>query len=178
MGAAAEKLAAGDSSSSAPVSVETQLAVERFLYRQAEVLDEKRWEEWLALFTEDGHYWMPVSDDQEDGEGVPNIFWENTNMMKMRIRRNNHPQAHSQAPQNRLCHVVSNVIVESEDPSGDVVVRSRFHCAEYLRYDVRSFTGKYRHYLKKTADGYRIALQRVDLVNREGPYEYVIQWWL
>ena len=178
MGAAAEKLAAGDSSSSAPVSVETQLAVERFLYRQAEVLDEKRWEEWLALFTEDGHYWMPVSDDQEDGEGVPNIFWENTNMMKMRIRRNNHPQAHSQAPQNRLCHVVSNVIVESEDPNGDVVVRSRFHCAEYLRYDVRSFTGKYRHYLKKTADGYRIALQRVDLVNREGPYEYVIQWWL
>ncbi len=178
MGAAAEKLAAGDSSSSAPVSVETQLAVERFLYRQAEVLDEKRWEEWLALFTEDGHYWMPVSDDQEDGEGVPNIFWENTNMMKMRIRRNNHPQAHSQAPQNRLCHVVSNVIVESEDPNGDVVVRSRFHCAEYLRYDVRSFTGKYRHCLKKTADGYRIALQRVDLVNREGPYEYVIQWWL
>ena len=120
MGAAAEKLAAGDSSSSAPVSVETQLAVERFLYRQAEVLDEKRWEEWLALFTEDGHYWMPVSDDQEDGEGVPNIFWENTNMMKMRIRRNNHPQAHSQAPQNRLCHVVSNVIVESEEPNGDV----------------------------------------------------------
>ncbi len=178
MGAAAEKLAAGDNSSSAPVSVETQLAVERFLYRQAEVLDEKRWEEWLALFSEDGHYWMPVSDDQEDGEGVPNIFWENTNMMKMRIRRNNHPQAHSQAPENRLCHVVSNVIVESEEPNGDVVVRSRFHCAEYLRYGIRSFTGKYRHYLKKTADGYRIALQRVDLVNREGPYEYVIQWWL
>ena len=178
MGEAAEKLASGDSSSSAPVSVETQLAVERFLYRQAEILDEKRWDEWLALFAEDGHYWMPVTEDQEDGEGVPNIFWENVNLMKMRIRRNNHPQAHSQAPENRLCHVVSNVIVESEDPNGDVVVRSRFHCAEYLRYDIRNFTGKYRHYLKKTPDGYRIALQRVDLVNREGPYEYVIQWWL
>ncbi len=178
MGAAAEKLAAGDRFSSATVSVETQLAVERFLYRQAEILDEKRWDEWLALFAEDGHYWMPVSEDQEDGEGVPNIFWENLNMMKMRIRRNNHPQAHSQAPENRLCHVVSNAIVESEDPNGDVVVRSRFHCAEYLRYDIRSFTGKYRHYLRKTPDGYRIALQRVDLVNREGPWEYVIQWWL
>ena len=178
MGEAAEKLAAGDRLSSAKVSIETQLAVERFLYRQAEALDEKRWDEWLALFAEDGHYWMPVSEDQEDGEGVPNIFWENLDMMKMRIRRNNHPQAHSQAPENRLCHVVSNVIVESEDPNGDVVVRSRFHCAEYLRYDIRSFTGKYRHYLRKTAEGYRIALQRVDLVNREGPYEYVIQWWL
>ena len=99
-------------------------------------------------------------------------------MMKMRIRRNDHPRAHSQAPNNRLCHVVSNVIIESEDANGDIVVRSRFHCAEYLRYDIRSFTGKYRHYLKKTPGGYRIALQRVDLVNREGPYEYVLQWWV
>ena len=74
--------------------------------------------------------------------------------------------------------MVSNVIVESEDAKGDVVVRARFHCAEYLRYEVRSFTGKYRHYLKNTEDGYRIALQRVDLVNREGPFDYVMQWWL
>ena len=99
-------------------------------------------------------------------------------MMQMRINRNNHPQAHSQAPENRLCHVVSNVIIESEDATGDIIVRSRFHCAEYLRYDVRNFTGKYRHYLKKTDDGYKIQLQRADLVNREGPFEYVLQWWV
>ena len=71
-----------------------------------------------------------------------------------------------------------NVIVESEDENGDVIVRSRFHCAEYLRYEVRNFTGKYRHYLKHTDSGYLIALQRADLVNREGPYDYVLQWWL
>ena len=178
MGEAAEKLAASDPLKMAEVSVDTQLAVERFLHRQAEILDEKQWEEWLALFTPDGHYWMPAREDQTDGEGVPNIFWENLDMMEMRIRRNNHPQAHSQAPNNRLCHVVSNVIIEDEAANGDIIVRSRFHCAEYLRYDVRSFTGKYRHLLKKTDDGYRIQLQRADLVNREGPFEYVLQWWL
>ncbi len=80
------------------------------------------------------------------------------------------PAGLGQAPNNRLCHVVSNTIVEHEDANGDVIVRSRFHCAEYLRYEVRQFTGKYRHYLKKTDDGYRIALQRVDLVNREGRF--------
>ncbi len=178
MGEAAAKLAAGDVNAVAEISTETQLAVERFLYRQAEALDEKQWDDWLGLFTDDGHYWMPAEEDQEDGEGLPNIFWEERNLMTMRIRRNEHPQAHSQAPDNRLCHVVSNVIVESEDANGDVVVRSRFHCAEYLRYTVRSFTGKYRHFLKKTPDGYRIALQRVDLVNREGPWDYVMQWWV
>ena len=178
MGEAAAKLSAGDPLAVSDVSIETQLAVERFLFRQAEILDEKRWDDWLTLFTQDGHYWMPAEADQTDGEGVPNIFWEDLNLMKLRIRRNNHPRAHSQAPENRLCHVVSNVIIESEDTIGDIVVRSRFHCAEYLRYEIRSFTGKYRHYLKWGADGYRIALQRADLVNREGPFEYVLQWWL
>ena len=162
----------------AEVSIATQLSVERFLHQQAEFLDEKQWDDWLALFSDDGRYWMPAAEDQSDGEGLPNIFWENLDLMKMRIARNNHPQAHSQAPENRLCHVVSNVIVENEDENGDIIVRSRFHCAEYLRYEVRNFTGKYRHYLKHTDSGYLIALQRADLVNREGPYEYVLQWWL
>ena len=178
MGEAALKLAGSDPFAVAKVSVETQLAVEKFLYRQAEILDEKRWDDWLGLFTEDGHYWMPAREEQADGDGVPNIFWEDLNIMQMRIRRNTHPRAHSQAPQNRLCHVVSNVIVEDEAANGDIVVRSRFHCAEYLRYEIRHFTGKYRHVLRRHGDSYRIALQRVDLVNREGPFDYVLQWWL
>jgi hypothetical protein len=74
--------------------------------------------------------------------------------------------------------VVSNVIIEDEAENGDIIVRSRFHCAEYFRYETRNFTGKYRHVLKKADNGYRIQLQRADLVNREGPFEYVLQWWL
>ena len=162
----------------AEVTAKTQLSVERFIHQQSEYLDEKHWEQWLSLFTSDGYYWMPAEEDQTEGEGVPNIFWENLDMMKMRIRRNEHPQAHSQAPNNRLCHVVSNIIIENQDQNGNIIVRSRFHCAEYFRYEVRNFTGKYRHYLKKTSDGYKIVLQRTDLVNREGPFEYVLQWWL
>ena len=175
---ACDILAGSDEAAMAQVSVDTQLAVEKFLYLQAELLDEKRIDEWMALFGDDGWYWMPAEADQTEGDGQPNIFWEDPGLMMMRNARNTHPRAHSQAPHNRLNHVVSNVIVESENSDGDVVVRSRFHCAEYFRYEVRMFSGKYRHLLKKTSDGYRIALQRVDLVNREGPYDYVLQWWL
>jgi benzoate/toluate 1,2-dioxygenase beta subunit len=163
----------------ADVSEETQRAVERFLYRQAEILDDKRWNEWLDLFTEDGRYWAPVTADQVENDGVPNIFWEDLNLMRVRIGRNNHPNAWSQNPANKLSHVVSNVIIEREDPNtGDIEVRSKFFCGEYLRYDVRYFTGKYKHHLVKTPNGYKIKLQRVDLLNSEGPFDYVIQWWL
>ena len=75
--------------------------------------------------------------------------------------------------------VVSNVIIESEDPTtGDVVARSKFFVAEFRLDAMRYFAGDYRHELSKQADGYRIRLQRVDLVNVDGPYDYVLQYWI
>jgi hypothetical protein len=49
---------------------------------------------------------------------------------------------------------------------------------EYRLEDQRYFGGKYTHTLKKIDDGYRIRLQRVDIANVEGPFDYVMQVWL
>ena len=153
--------------------------VEQFLYLQAEVLDERRWDEWLNLFTDDGIYWMPASTDQETGVGQPNIFYEDYHLMDMRIRRVEHPYAHSQAAGHRTTHLVSNVIVRNEDPSaGEILVTSRFHMLEYRLDDQRYFGGRYTHRLKTTDSGYKIKLQRVDLVNVEGPFYYFMQVWV
>jgi len=160
--------------------VDTQRQVEQFLYRQAEILDDCRWDDWLALFTPDGRYWMPVTRDQNQWDGVPNIFNEDIFIMEMRARRVVHPHAHSQHPPMRLSHVVSNVVVEKDDPrTGEVLARSKFYAAEFRRDNVRHFAGTYRHTLKRDGNGgFKIKLQRVDLVNAEGPYEYVLQYWL
>ena len=99
--------------------------------------------------------------------------------MRVRIGRINHPNAWSQSPPNRTGHVVSNVIVESEDAAtGDLIVRSKFHVVEYRNDEQRYFAGKYRHDLASTPRGYRIRLQRVDIVNVEGPFDYVLQYWI
>lgn len=161
------------------VHAELQQAVEQFLYYQAEILDERRWEEWLKLFTDDGIYWMPASPEQTQGEGVPNIFYEDLFLMEMRAKRLAHPRAHSQRPPSRTSHVVSNVVIEHVDgTSGDVSVRSKFYACEYRNDELRHFAGKYHHQLKKKGEGYQIQLQRTDLVNVEGPFEYVLQVWL
>lgn len=158
---------------------DSQRAVEQFLYRQAEILDARRWDEWLGLFTADGRYWMPASEEQTTGDGVPTIFFEDLDLMKVRVGRLGHPRAWSQQPPNRTSHIVSNVVIEREDAkTGDIVVRSKFHVAEFRLDTLRHFLGRYRHHLKRTASGYKIALQRVDLVNAEGPFEYVLQYWL
>ena len=73
--------------------------------------------------------------------------------------------------------MVSNVVIEKT--SGEELhVRSRFHMMELRRDELRHFGGTYRHHLKRTPDGFRIKLQRVDMFNSQAPYDYVLQVWV
>ena len=156
----------------------TQHAVEQFLYRQADLLDSKRWEDWIGLFTDDGIYWMPPEPSYTTWDGTPAIFAEDKNLMRVRMGRVLHPDAWSQRPLWGTNHVVSNVLIEKESADGEVMVRSRFHMMELRRDDVRHFAGSYLHQLKKTSEGYRIKLQRVDMTNAQAAYDYVLQVWV
>jgi benzoate/toluate 1,2-dioxygenase subunit beta len=153
--------------------------IEQLLYRQAECLDGRDWQGFIELFAADGVYWVPADPAQTTGDGVPSIFYEDRDLMTVRMRRLGHPRAWSQKTEWGTNHVVSNVVVEKEDPkTGDVVARSRFHMMEFRNDVTRHFAGSYIHHLKKTRDGYRIKLQRVDMVNAQGPYDYVLQAWV
>ena len=161
-----------------PNGRDTLRDVEQLLYRQAECLDGKRWQDFIEFFTEDGTYWMPAAPEQTTGDGVPSIFWEDRNLMTVRLKRLTHPRAWSQKTAWGTNHVIGNVILSKEDANGDLVVRSRFHMMEFRNDTTRHFAGSYIHHLKKTKNGHRIQLQRVDMVNAEGPYEYVLQAWV
>ncbi len=127
-----------------------QHEIEQFLYRQAELLDAKRWQDYVDLFAEDGIYWMPARPEDTTWDGVPSIFAEDKNLMNVRRGRVQHPDAWSQRPLWGTNHVVGNVIVERIAANGDVVARSRFHMLELRRDNVRHFAGGYVHHLKKT----------------------------
>jgi 3-phenylpropionate/cinnamic acid dioxygenase small subunit len=152
--------------------------VEQFLYHQAELLDAKRWQDFIDLFTADGVYWMPPEPSHTTWDGMPAIFAEDRNLMAVRMKRVLHPDAWSQRPLWGTNHVVSNVVIEKTAANGDVHVRSRFHMLELRRDDVRHFAGAYRHHLKRTREGYRIKLQRVDMTNAQAVYDYVLQVWV
>ena len=156
---------------------EVQYEAEQFLYRQSELLDSKKWQDWIDLFTDDGIYWMPPEPSYKTWDGMPAIFAEDKNLMTVRMNRVLHPDAWSQRPLWGTNHVVSNVVIEKNSP-GEIVVRSRFHMMELRRDDVRHFAGSYRHHLKKTGKGYCIKLQRVDMTNAQAAYDYVLQVWV
>ncbi len=168
--------------------------VETLLTRQAALLDAKRWGEWIELFDERGIYWMPAEPSQDDWVGQPSIFSEDPLLMEIRMGRLTHPNAWSQAPMWGTNHLVGNMLIEATDareaasiepPSRHadlvrdcIVVYSRFQMMELRRNDVRHFGGSYRHFLVRTAQGLKIRLQRVDLMNGQAEYDYVIQAWV
>jgi 3-phenylpropionate/cinnamic acid dioxygenase small subunit len=156
---------------------DTLREVEQFLYRQSELLDNKLWQDYIDLFADDGVYWMPVTPEQTEWEGSPSIFAEDKYMMEVRMGRVTHPTAWSQAPMWGTSHVIGNVVIESESKA-ELVVRSRFHMLELRRDTVRHFGGTYRHTLVRTGGQLKIKLQRVDMVNAQAPYDYVLQVWV
>jgi 3-phenylpropionate/cinnamic acid dioxygenase small subunit len=162
---------------SAVTELDLQQRVEQFLFHQSELLDEKQWAAYIDLFSTDGVYWMPVTPEQTEWLDSPSIFAEDRQMMEIRMGRVTHPNAWSQAPQWGTNHVVGNVVIESVTDT-EISVRSRFQMMELRRDATRHFGGTYRHKLQRVGADFKIALQRVDLLNGQAPFDYVLQIWV
>ena len=160
------------------VDAETRRNVEEFLYYQADLLDAKRWAEYVALFAAGGVYWMPARPEQTTWQGVPSIFAEDINLMNIRVKRLGHPRAWSQQVEWATSHVVTNVRVGALDAGGVLIARSSFLLTEVRGDHQRHFAGRYAHELRRKGDAFEILLQRVDLLSAQIPFDYVIQAWV
>jgi len=144
-------------------------AVAAFLYREARLLDERRFEEWRDLFAEDGVYWVPVRAEQEDPLHEVSIFYDDRAMMAARIRRLRHPRIHAEIPESRAIRSVGNIEVAPPDAEGVVEVRSVLQMTEFRDGSQTAYHGRVAWQLLPGPEGaFRIRLKRVDLVNAEG----------
>jgi ethylbenzene dioxygenase beta subunit len=144
--------------------------IERFVYREAALLDDQRWDEWVDLFSDDGFYWVPLFPEQQDPRAHTSLFYEDRPLMRMRVDRLRHPRAFSQEPPSRTSHLVSGVLLEGVEDS-QLLVRASFHLLEFRRDEMRMTGGTVRYALVSTGDGLKIRLKRVDLINSEGVHE-------
>jgi benzoate/toluate 1,2-dioxygenase beta subunit len=143
-----------------------------FLIHEALLLDERRFRDWMALFAEDGTYWVPAVPDQKSPFDQASLFYDDRDLMKTRIDRLEHPRIHVQTPPSRTAHIVGNVVVEEADAAkGEYVVGSTVIMVEYRDDAQRLFAGRQRHRLRRHGEGFRIVQKRVDLINCDGAFE-------
>jgi len=140
--------------------------IEEFLYLEASYLDRPNLDAWIDLYTEDGTYWMPAVEDQEDPLNHVSLYYDDRVMMEIRRRNFVHPRAASKDYKVRASHLISNIrIIEFDEDTGDCTVTSNFHCASFYQEKQTLYAGTYRHELVATGDGFRIRHKRVDLIN-------------
>jgi benzoate/toluate 1,2-dioxygenase beta subunit len=143
--------------------------IEQFLFREAQLLDDARFEDWLKLFTETAWYWVPASPDQPVPFEMVSIIYDDRQLLETRVRRLLNANIHAEEPRTRTSRVVGNIIVEGNNVDGaDIVVSSRFQMAEFRRDRQRVFAGSLQHGLVTGGEDIRIAWKRVDLVNCDG----------
>ena len=88
---------------------------EDFIVHEARLLDARRFRDWMALFADDGTYWVPAVPDQQSPFDQASLFYDDRDLMKTRIDRLEHPRIHVQTPPSRTAHLVGNVAVEEAD---------------------------------------------------------------
>ncbi len=142
--------------------------IEAFLFNEARLLDERRFEEWLDLFTETGWYWVPVQPDQDNPRDTISLIYDDRRLLETRVRRFRSPRIHAQMPPSRTSHLIGNVTIEPEQPDdADLLVGSNFQMLEYRRDHQQVFGGTCRHGLNRTASGFKIQWKRVNLTNSD-----------
>jgi 3-phenylpropionate/cinnamic acid dioxygenase small subunit len=151
--------------------------IEAFLYHEAELLDERHYEEWLELLTDDVRYWMPMRRNVRFGElereftreGVDiNWFDEGKDTLSRRVQQILTGVHWAEEPLSRICHMVSNLQLLHTSPSVTEPVEVAVKC-RFLIYRNRVETetdilvGKREDTLRRVNGQWKIAQRKVIL---------------
>ncbi|HVJ25358.1 MAG TPA: aromatic-ring-hydroxylating dioxygenase subunit beta [Burkholderiales bacterium] len=140
----------------------------RFIYKEARLIDEKRFDEWYELFSDDGYYWVPLTPGQTDPLAHNSLAYEDKLLLKLRIERLKQPTAYSQKPQSRCLHVLQAPEVEKADAArGEFLTRTPFLYTETRGDELQRYAATAWHTLVRDGGGLRIRLKRVDILNAD-----------
>ena len=151
--------------------------IEDFLYHEADLLDERRYEDWLALVAKDVRYWMPMRRNVKVGEPEReftragqdiNWFDEGKETLTRRVKQILTGMHWAEEPVSRISHVVSNVQLLEVNPSAAAPAEATVKC-RFLIYRNRVETetdflvGKREDLLRRVDSQWKIARRKIVL---------------
>lgn len=116
-----------------------------FLYREARLLDDRQWDEWLTLYSEKVVYWMPAWDDddrivEDPLSEISLIYYPNRQGLEDRIFRIKTERSGATMPEPRTNHAISNVEIVAER-AGEIDVRFNWHTLSHRYKETQGFFG-------------------------------------
>lgn len=146
--------------------------VQAFLVMEARLLDDQHLHQWVALFTDDVRYWMPIITNRTGRDlgkertafGELAHFEESKTSLTNRVRRLDTGMAWAETPPSRVRHLVTNVEVMARLSNTEISVRSNFLIyRSHLEYDSELFAGMRDDVLRRAGDDWQIARRTIIL---------------
>jgi benzoate/toluate 1,2-dioxygenase beta subunit len=140
-----------------------------FLYREARLLDDRQWDEWLTCYAPEAIYWMPAWDDDDQLTEDPQseislIYYPNREGLEDRVFRIRTERSSASMPEPRTSHHVANVEILRES-EGSVDVRFNWHTLSHRYKETQTFFGTSFYTLDSNGDDLRILNKKVILKN-------------
>ena len=135
------------------------------LEREARLLDQLRYEDWLVLYARECIYWVPSTSKAGDPRREISVMFDDRRRLEDRIYRLRTGFAWSQAPASRTVRLVTNVEVFATDRADIHMVRSNFLISEFWGDETRILTGWAGHRVERNADRLEIRAKQVNLID-------------
>jgi benzoate/toluate 1,2-dioxygenase beta subunit len=136
--------------------------VQAFLFHEARLLDERRLDEWLELYSPEAEYWVPYAWGQESPREHVSLFYETVALLRMRVDRLQGELSPLAWPPARVNHYLSNVTVDD-----GLIARAYLLFTEYRRDEQRWLAGRCTWKLLAKGERFLIASKRIDLLNAD-----------
>ena len=151
--------------------------VTRLVYREAMLLDRRRWDDWINMFTEDAVYWVPAWKSEEETTNGPDsqlnlIYLRSRGGLEDRVFRIETRDSYASVPLVRTGHVVSNVLVES-DAGDEIEVTANCLVHTYGKKGGMTRGGLYDFMLRRVDGTLKIARKKITFIDDrlEGPVD-------
>ena len=146
-------------------------AATELLLEEADTIDQRRWDDWLALYEEDATYYAPAWEGDDDLTSNPHqeislIFCGNRERMWDRVWRIKSNLSSSLARMPRTCHLVTNIRVSDVSNSAlKATANFRTETYKHEEKDSTAFFGRYLYDLKRTGDQLTIQNKKIIVYN-------------
>lgn len=143
--------------------------IQAFLYREARLLDDREWDEWLTCYSQDVEFWMPAWDDDDQLTRDPHseislIYYPNREGLEDRVYRIKTERSGASTPEPRTTHQTTNIEVLKE--AGDTLeLRFNWQTLVHRYKETRSFFGTSFYTLDVSGESPLITRKVVQLNN-------------
>ena len=143
---------------------------------ETKYLNDTDLDNWIALFTENGYYWMPLEEAHQNPEMHDSLIYDNRDLMQMRKYNLGNPLSPSMQHKIRSVRILSDLEISDPNKENDQIKVDASVIAVISHKQQNYYAGKVQYLLEMENGQLKIQSKRVDLLNADAPLDVIMMY--